>query len=172
MIRRVASLLAVTCALGAGSCIVTDKIEFEDYVNNPPEVILIEPLNTAVQKICKEKQEFTVRVWDPDEGDLARYAAKLKMYSTSIPQERECSVGEYFAPGEQLEEYESGVQVSVRCEFDLEPYQGISEGTLLPFQVQISDLGFFQSEPAEGARTAQVVWFEEVLPEFQCEGNL
>jgi hypothetical protein len=163
--------LVVICALCAGSCIVTDKIEFEDYINNPPELIWVQPINTEVSEICKVKQEFNVRVWDPDEGDLASYAAKLKMYVTANPQIRECSVGEYFAPGAQVEKYETGVQISVDCEIDLEPYQGLEEGTLIPFEVQVSDLGYDQSVLADGARAAEVVWVRKINLDEVCESQ-
>ena len=172
MIRRVARLLAVTCALGAGSCIVTDKIEFEDYVNNPPEVIEINPSNTEIQPICRtgDPPSFKVEVWDPDEGDAATYAAKLKMYVAYIPQPLDCSVGESFTTGEQVEEYKTGVRLSVTCEIDLQQYQGLEEGELLPFEVQISDLGFLtQSTVPDGARTAEVVWVRQVAPDDWCE---
>lgn len=169
MIRRITSLLAVVSALCAASCIVTDKIEFEDYVNNPPEVVYVDPSNKEIGFICKTKQYFSVRIWDPDKGDVASYAARLNMYlpSTSDPVKKECGVVGG-ATTEQLEGYKTGVLIDVTCEIDLQQYQGLEEDTLLLFEVQVSDLGYSGPDPPDGARTAEVVWISKILPDWQC----
>jgi len=170
VIRRFASTILVACAVCAGSCIVTDKIEFEDYVNNPPEVIEVDPPNTQVERICLTEQTFKVVVWDPDEGDAASYAARLRMWLTSNPDPQECVVTEVSTAGEQVDEYKTGVRLNVECSIELQQYAGIEEGTLIPFQVQVSDLGFLaQATIPAGARTADVVWVREVAPdEVEC----
>lgn len=165
MIGRVASWLIVACAVGGG-CIVTDEIEFEDYVNNPPEVVEVDPDNQIIQSWCKASYSFTVVVWDPDEADAYSYAARLSMWiephSPSNPVSKECVVTELATAGEQLEEYKTGVQLNVACTIELQQYQGLQEDTLLLFEVQVSDQGYNQSALPAGARTAEVVWVGRV----------
>lgn len=158
--------MIAACALAAG-CIVTDKIEFKDYVNNPPQVISIEPGNQYIEFWCKIPQSFAIVVWDPDKGDAYTYAARLSMWinpssTSSNPVSKECVVTELATAGEQVEEYKTGVQLNVACEIDLQQYQGLQEDTLLLFQVQVSDLGYNQSALPTGARTAEVVWVRQV----------
>jgi hypothetical protein len=90
--------------------------------------------------------------------------------STASPFLGECTVGGVTA-SEQLEEYKTGVQLSATCSIDLTKYQGLQEGTLLLFRVQVSDLGYNQADPADGARTAEVVWVSEINIDEACEDN-
>ena len=64
--------VALALALLAGGCIVTDTIQFDDAVNHPPEVLLVEPLNEYIATVCQETQQFTITVWDPDEPETGR----------------------------------------------------------------------------------------------------
>jgi hypothetical protein len=167
VIRRAASLFVLCSALLAAACIVTDKIEFEDLVNHPPEVTWFEPTNEQQSSTFNNATlYFTLYIWDPDDRDLATYAAKLFMWigggaaEDAIP--TDCLV-KPLATTDQLEGYETGVQLQVDCSIDLIPYQQALVDQLLLFKVQVSDLGYAQSELPKGARTAEVLWVYEVL---------
>ena len=54
-------------------------------------------------------------------------------------------------------------QLLVKCP---SKYQGLEEGTLLLFRVQVSDLGYNQADPADGARTAEVVEVAMASPDL------
>jgi len=172
VIRRAASLFAIACAIGAG-CIVTDEIEFEDKVNNPPQVLTIVPPNEQIQHVCKKSHSYGFTVWDPDEGDAASYGARsaLRIDPTEIVQPKlgNCSITPVGSEGEQVEGLETGVRLQVTCEIDLAVYAGVEEGEYLFVEVQVSDLGYVQTALPEGARTAEVLWVLEVSPDSWCE---
>ena len=125
-------LLAVLSLLLAGGCIVTDRIEFSDAVNHPPEVIQVEPLNDSIGLVCPELQEFTVDLWDPDAADFAYYGALIQATWTSGTSDGWNYVGQCDPPTEisgladSPAGYETGVLLRITCELPLN-YFNISQ---------------------------------------------
>jgi hypothetical protein len=168
-------LPAVLSLLLAGGCIVTDRIEFADAVNHPPEVIDVEPPNESIGLVCPELQEFTVDLWDPDEGDLAYYGAQIyATWSSGTPGSWNY-VGQCDPPMEingfadSLAGYETGVLLRITCELPLNYFNISQSDPRLLVLVRISDLGFFQGQVRDGARTAEVFWAIDLLPEEGCQ---
>jgi hypothetical protein len=170
------AVLAVTLVALASGCIVTDTIGFEDEVNHPPEVLLVEPLNEYISTVCQETQQFTLTVWDPDEADAASYAAKIYLRLNPTVTGgwdviKDCDISKVAtATGEVVATYESGIQMSVNCQLPLGLYT-LGEGEdLLLVQVRVSDRGYSPSnEVSEGARVAEVNWVLELLPDEVCQ---
>ena len=166
---------AVLCLLLAGGCIVTDRIEFSDKVNYPPEVIAVQPPNDQIVLVCSEPQTFTVDLWDPDEEDFAYYGAQI--YATWTPSVSGSwnHVGLCDPPveigglGEAPPGYETGVMLRITCGLPLDNFNLSAAYPRVLVLVRISDLGFFQGQVREGARTAEVIWALDLLPEEACQ---
>lgn len=172
---RSAAVVVALATLAAG-CIVTDTIGFEDAVNHPPEVLLVEPLNDYISTVCQETQQFTITVWDPDEKDAASYGAKISLWlnPTATGSEdviKDCDISRVATTtGEATTEYETGVQMFVDCKLPLGLYTlGVGEDLLL-VRVRVSDRGYSPSNKvSEGARVAEVIWVLELLPDEVCQ---
>jgi len=169
-------IAAVVLAALAAGCIVTDTIGFEDEVNHPPEVLLVDPLNEYIATVCQVTQQFILTVWDPDEKDAASYGAKiyLRLNPTATggwDVIKDCDVSNLASgTGETAAAQESGIQMSVNCQLPLGLYT-LGEGEdLLLVQVRVSDRGYSPSnEVSEGARVAEVNWVLELLPDEVCQ---
>jgi hypothetical protein len=168
-------LLAVLSLLAAGGCIVTDRIEFTDAVNHPPEVIDVEPPNDSIGLVCPELQEFTVDLWDPDAGDLAYYGALIHAAWAAGTSEDWNYIGQCDPPTEITDPtdgaagYGTGVFLRITCELPLDLFSISQSDPRLLVLVRVSDLGFFQGQVRDGARTAEVVWALDLLPDEGCE---
>ena len=169
MLRDIA--IAGILALAAAGCIVTDKIDFQDDVNYPPQVIGMSPDNSAVRFVCLGAEpEFEVSLWDPDEEDAppmteAKISAWLDINS---PDEGEKAGDCTMSATSPLADspYEGGVLLTAHCTMTILT-GGVHDG-LLPTRVLVSDRPFVQGVLPETARTAEVFWSVEVLSEDEC----
>ena len=171
MAPRIAAVALLLPVLAA-ACIVTDDIQFEDAVNHPPEVIDVTPANDQITPVCPETQELTVTVWEPDAEDAAFYGAQIFARWTrgatgGWEYDDSCDPPvELDDPGDG--DHAGGARVRLTCELPLE-FINIDESdpTMLVL-VRVADLGFFQGQVRDGARTAEVLWVLEVQPEVAC----
>lgn len=163
-----ATMATVLLGLLASSCVVTDKIEFEDEVNYPPEVRRLEPANDSVLTVCGEgRHSFDIWVWDPDEKDADTLDSKLFLlrnpYSGGTwTQGLDCQVAE---PGDEFQE--TGALLYIKCETSI---LGVMSGDLIIVKAQISDRGYVQNAVKEGARMVEVIWIVEIASEAACTG--
>jgi hypothetical protein len=165
---------AVALALLAGGCIVTDRIEFTDAVNHPPEVLEVQPANDTIGMVCPELQEFTVDLWDPDADDLAYYGAQIHAAWNQVNPGSWNYVGECAPPLDvgglgAGSGYETGVLLRITCALQLDQFSISQTDPRLLVLVRISDLGFYQGQVRDGARTAEVVWALDLLPDEACQ---
>ena len=164
----IAALAPILIGVLVSSCVVTDKIEFEDEVNYPPEVRRLDPSNDSVLTICGEgKHSFDIWVWDPDEKDADTLDSKLFLlrnpYSGGTwTQGLDCQVA---IPGD--EDQETGALLYVKCETSI---LGVKSGDLIIVKAHISDRGYVQNAVKEGARIVEVLWIVEIASEAACTG--
>lgn len=168
------SALAVLALIIATGCVVTDTIEFEDKVNYPMQVLLLSPSNDEIALVCKEHRTFTLKVWDPDEGDVATYDAKIYLWPDPYKpigkiEGGNCGVAELAGTEEVDETHETGLQMSVTCDLDLTYLGGVNEGDGMLTKIIVSDRRFIQQELPDDARTAEVFWALELLPDISCD---
>ena len=130
MHRRLLSLLLALPLLASG-CLVTDELEFDDLVNNPPQVVSIEPPNSFIQPVCNDEYEFTLTVWDADVGAVGSYDAKIYLWPTPTaatnPSEKGLCLTEQLQSQDLDDEYESGAVIFVQCTLDLNFLGGVDE---------------------------------------------
>ena len=170
--RRAAAIAGILALVAAG-CIVTDKIDFSDDVNYPPQVIGASPDTGAVQTVCRPDEPiFTVSLWDPDEEDAPpETEAQINVWSGINPADEgqvagSCKVTATTPAADSP--YEGGVLLSAECTMTiLAGLSGVSDG-LLPTRVLISDRPFVHGVPPDTARTAEVLWSVEVLSDEEC----
>ena len=173
MRRRLAT--AGILALAAAGCIVTDEIEFFDDVNNPPEVIGVQPANAAVIPVCREIQEFTVTLWEPDVEDAPpQTEAEIRVWIGADAASEgqvagDCTVAAA-APAADSP-YDGGVLLTVVCTMEILTNSSFSvpDGDILVTRVLVSDRPFVHGVPPETARTAEVFWTLVVLPTEECQ---
>jgi hypothetical protein len=159
-------------ALAAAGCIVTDKIDFRNDVNYPPQVISVIPDTSAVLTICGgEIPEFDVSLWEPDEEDAPpQTEAEIRVWlddnSAGGGQVAgDCTVTAT-SPTEESP-YEGGVLLAVVCKMT-NFNNPISPPETLLVRVLVSDRPFVEGTPPETARTAEVFWTLEVLSSEEC----
>ena len=152
---------AVACAmacLGQLSCVVTDKIEFEDKINYPPEVTHYTPSGSIISVCSDDESVFIVHVWEPDEDNLD----SLEMEGRLILDLDPSAVYKKCRSPKELEnasaQEEIGMVVLIECRIDLGQYN-VVENSLIPIQLQISDLGFTNADNVQtGANTVDLTW--------------
>jgi hypothetical protein len=171
MLRR--NAIAGILALAAAGCIVTDKIDFRDDVNYPPQVTGVSPDNSVVQTVCRPATpDFTVSLWDPDEEDAPpQTEAEIRVWlddngASAGQVAGACTVSATTPAADSP--YEGGVLLTVTCTLEIlaEPY---SIPDILPVRVLVSDRPFVHGAAPETARTASVLWAIEVLSDAECQ---
>jgi len=163
-------------ALAAAGCIVTDKIDFRDDVNSPPQVIGVSPDNSAVQTVCRgETPEFQVSLWDPDEEDAPpETEAEIRVWLDINSANEGVGAGSCTVSATSpLEDspYEGGVLLTAKCTMTILAglsAPSVSDG-ILPTRMLVSDRPLVQGVVPETARTAEVFWSVEVLSEQECQ---
>jgi hypothetical protein len=168
--------IAGVLALVAAGCIVTDEIEFRDDVNYPPQVISVVPDNRVIKTVCRgEMPEFDVSLWDPDEEDAPPVTeAEIRVWLDSSSADEGVGAGDCTVTATSPtadSSYEGGVLLIASCKMTiLAESGGISDGLLLA-HVLVSDRPFIHGVPPETARTAEVLWWLEVLSNDDCPGE-
>ena len=164
--------IAGILALAAASCIVTDKIDFRNDINYPPQVISVVPDNSSVVTICQgDTPEFDVSLWEPDQEDAPpETEAEIRVWlneSSAGEGQRagDCTVTATSPTEESL--YEGGVLLSVACTMT-NFNNPISTPEILIVRVLVSDRPFVGDALPETARTAEVFWTLEVLSSGEC----
>ncbi len=149
--------------LGANGCVVTDKIEFKDWVNHQISIEGSEPAPPLVLRYptpdpSKSRVTFTVKVsdedvWDTEDVDISgRLQYRLDNWREA--QSAEC--GDPSAMTEDQREGEPPV-FTIKCSIVPED-TGMGVDNFLYITLVVSDLGFNRSAPAAGATTAEVRW--------------
>jgi hypothetical protein len=138
-------------------------------------VIDVQPANDTIGLICPDLQEFIVDLWDPDEEDFAYFGAQIHATWTQGASGGwdwydDCDPPTAIsALPDDPAGYDSGVLVRITCKLPLNLFNINESDPRLLVLVQVSDLGFFsQSQVREGARTAEVVWALDLLPDEGC----
>jgi len=176
IVPRPLPILAAVVAALLGGCLVTDELEFEDLVNNPPEVVSVEPPNSYIHPVCKGNYDFAVTVWDADVEDVASYDAKIYLWptpsistSTSLSEKGYCETEEEYVDGEEDAQGEAGRQIRVSCTLDLNFLGGVDEYDVMLMKIIVSDRQFIQQTLPPDARKAEVFWALQLLPDDQCQ---
>jgi hypothetical protein len=169
-----ASASLVLALIVATGCVVTDTIEFEDKVNYPMQVLFLSPANDEIELVCKEHRTFTLKVWDPDEEDVATYDSKIYLWPDPYKpigkiEAGNCVVSELSGAEEVDETHKTGLQMTVTCDLDLTYLGGVNEGDVMLTKIIVSDRRFIQQELPDDARTAEVFWALELLPDISCD---
>ncbi len=176
MHRHWLSLIAVVSfACLHSSCIVTDRIEFEERENRPITVVNYAPVN-PLQTIALNSQDavFSMLVWDPDEAtNDENFVAKIYITRDSDPDTEDvdtriCEVSghEPFSEEGIPEVYlNEGNLVLNDCEVSaFYIIENKPVGTRISVRMEVSDLGYEETgELNEGAYTASVSWQYEVV---------
>jgi hypothetical protein len=159
-------------ALAATGCIVTDKIDFTDDVNYPPQVIGVAPDNSAILSVCPETTpEFEVSLWDPDEEDAPpQTEAEIRVWLVSDGAgggevAGECTVSATTPSAESP--YEGGVLLTAACTLEVLAAP-VTVPDVLLVRVLVSDRPFVHGVAPETARTAQAFWTLDVLSSVEC----
>jgi hypothetical protein len=173
--RRVDAIAGIL-TLAAAGCIVTDEIDFQDDVNYPPQVIGVSPDNSAVRTVCRgETPDFEVSLWDPDEEDAPPMTeAEIRVWLDINSADdgigaRDCTVTATSPTADSP--YQGGVLLTAKCTMTIlagPSAASVSDG-LLPTRVLVSDRPFINGVPPDSARTAEVFWSVEVLPDEECQ---
>ncbi len=161
--------------LAASSCVVTDRIEFQEKVNHPPEVKKIEPVGENVVYICNQDsispypyvQEFKFEIWDADATDAEELYAKIMLMEdppssnatwSSIKLCPKPSTQSALVP-EEVDQ--TGVRLHGNCDIKINK---TLQGRVMLVKVVVSDRGFIPDglEVAEEARVAELIWTVEV----------
>jgi hypothetical protein len=174
MLRK--SAIAGILALAAAGCIVTDKIDFRDDVNYPPQVISVSPDNSSVWTACRgETLDFEVSLWDPDQEDAPPMTeAEIRVWLDLNSANEGIGAGgcTVTATSPSTDSpYQGGVLLTVSCTMTTLSDSGdaVSDG-LIPTRVLVSDRPFVHDGvPPEAARSAEVFWSVEVLPNEECQ---
>lgn len=152
---RFLGLMVLVSAISTG-CVVTDKIEFEEPMNNPPIVLSRDPAENVFDWGNVDEHTFSVVVWDPDVEEIQDVPLQGKLIvnsdKTGIVIKRTCLRG-------SPEPDEDGkISFPVSC-----THAGINtvpSGSLVEYTVVISDLGFIgaELEPRSGANVVEETW--------------
>lgn len=141
-------------------CVVTDKIEFEEAVNQPFAILARDPEGNLVQGDKGSVKTVSVTVWDPDFDEIGEVSLAGKLVVRS---DLWTSPMVYYCPAPVVPEADSetteseGIAYLLSCPFNL-PNE-VPTGSLLEFTLIISDLGFYRGgEPRAGAYTAEMNW--------------
>lgn len=154
------SVLLLLAVLEAG-CVVTDKIEFDEPMNHPFEILSQEPVDIYLSKNKGERVDFAVTVWDPDVDEIkdiplaGRLIATSAQWSTPLPRDS-CPSGSSEGPDEN-----GRTIYRVACRDSL-PFE-IQSGTLIEYTLVVSDLGFDADDASkDGANVAEMTWVIEM----------
>ena len=158
--RGVSRFVLLVLAVLATDCVVTDKIEFDEPVNHPFEVLSREPEEIYFSRGEGESVDFAVTVWDPDVDEVkniplaGRLTATSTKWSTPLPRGN--------CPSQSVGPDENGrIVYRVACRDNLP--LSIQSGTLIEYMLVVSDLGFYaDDEPKDGASVAEVTWVVEI----------
>ena len=154
-----AGILVLACTNG---CIVTDKIEFEDWVNHQIAIERDKPNTPTVTRDKDESVLFSVLVTDPDVVDLDDnpIAARLEVQVDNWSDVRtsNCDPPDLVVPSDATAE--DPPSFSISC-YVTPADTGMGEHNLLYVRVVVSDLGFAPNggDPVAGATTAEMLWF-------------
>ena len=167
-LSRFALLLGVVFCLSNG-CVVTDKIDFEDAVNQPFAIFSYTPKDSFFSELDSvETIPFSATVWDPDVSDplnpemraLVTYRLDYQSSSRTLfcqAPSRDTNHG-YDVEGDVY---------TIECEIDLSS-EVLVDGNLIVVDMLISDLGFVQggnNAPRKGAYVHDLSWVINIVEE-------
>ena len=159
-------VLGMLCLLGLSEagCVVTDKIEFDDAVNQPISIERDTPVDPIVSVSTSDNRNFTVTVWDwdVDDPDPAQNSIEGKVeiradyWSTSVL--RECNSLVLSSEETDTDVVDTSLpRFTIVCPVDLKQFDALEE-SLVEVRIVVSDLGFFGDTPRPNAQTAEMLW--------------
>jgi hypothetical protein len=167
---RFVATLGIFALVFAGSCVVTDKIEFEDWENRQISIERDTPASPSIQVAVDDSPgnntfwtKFSVKVWDADVVDAedSHIAARLiyQIDNWTDPDSSECGVPELDS---EAKDGEGPPVFRITCSLNV-GNTGMGVNNLLYVRLLVSDLGFLRGDPVRGATTAEMLWYVERL---------
>jgi len=143
-----------------------DKIDFDDEINHPPQVVELDPPNDAMVIVKNaSNNSFRVTIWEPDIENATSYEAVIwwweNMYnnSTWINNQGTCKVSEASGEKDSLEQFKgTGILLYVDCNLDLSPFPEPVDDQLTIAKISISDHAIKGNTLREGAGSIEVSW--------------
>jgi hypothetical protein len=161
--RAFGMCLGILVSLAAG-CVVTDKITFEDAVNQPFSILDYAPSEHLIYSMSDAQVDFRVTVGDPDvtdpEAPEIRGLITVLADDWSGPFKGTCK-----APiqADDADHEWSGYIFDIECSFTVPHYLGSIDGSLLTVNLSVSDLGFLPDDrPRKGAHLVDLTWVVSV----------
>lgn len=141
-------------------CVVTDAIEFEEKINNPPKITETDPSSEIIDTQCIDQQQWVYRltVHDPDPGD--DMDARITIHND--PYDGQGNTFITSCSKEPNEGGEDDLRTHFNCTINNVESNAVS-GVNYLVKAQVSDRGYNGNILVEGAEVAEVIWFVDVI---------